>query len=162
MKTRLISPKIFDSRHANDLGCFPVMVGRSSHAAVRLNDPSVSRCHCEIDDIEGTLVVRDLGSKNGTFVNGLCVTAAPLMPRDMLTVGSTSFVMEYRHGDNSQNDSNDHSPMTRVPAHETLPSPDVWYIPGTSVPFAGCCAGTLTADENPLALISSRSEPLQQ
>lgn len=73
----------------------PVMIGQSPDAAVRLEDHWVSRHHCEIDAIKGTLVVRDLGSILGTFVNGLNVNRALLMPGDKLTVGITSFLVEY-------------------------------------------------------------------
>jgi pSer/pThr/pTyr-binding forkhead associated (FHA) protein len=65
------------------------------HADVRLDDPCVSRVHCEVSDLNGTLVVRDLGSKHGTYVNGQKVTQAPLLPGDRLTVGVSSFEVQY-------------------------------------------------------------------
>ena len=75
----------------------PVTVGRSWDAEVFLSDPYVSRRHCRIDQIDGTLVVRDLGSKNGTAVNGLYVVEAHLMSGDKLTVGQTKFRAHYDH-----------------------------------------------------------------
>ena len=50
----------------------------------------------EIDEIAGTLVVRDLGSTHGTFVNGLEVTEAHLMPGDKLTIGLSNFLTQYK------------------------------------------------------------------
>ena len=76
----------------------PVTVGRGSDVELRLNDPYVSHYHCKIDQIGGTLLVRDLGSKNGTFVNGAYVTESHVMPGDCLTIGKTHFLAQYeRH-----------------------------------------------------------------
>jgi len=44
---------------------------------------------------QGSIVVRDLASKNGTFVNGVHVTESHLMPGDQLTVGQTKFHAHY-------------------------------------------------------------------
>jgi len=76
----------------------PAALGRKEHADVRLDDPCVSRVHCEVSDLNGTLVVRDLGSKHGTYVNGQKVTQAPLLPGDRLTVGMSSFEVQYERG----------------------------------------------------------------
>ena len=48
----------------------PAILGRDLKSDVRLADPWVSRLHGELNEIDGTLVVRDLGSKHGIFVNG--------------------------------------------------------------------------------------------
>jgi pSer/pThr/pTyr-binding forkhead associated (FHA) protein len=74
----------------------PMTVGRASDAELCLSDPYVSHYHCKIEQIDETLVVRDLGSRNGTFVNGLQVTESPLMPGDKLTVGQTKFRAQYK------------------------------------------------------------------
>jgi hypothetical protein len=72
-----------------------VLVGRAESADVRILDPCVSRYHCEIGAINGTLWVRDLGSANGLFVNGLREPQSHLMPGDRLTIGEASFRVEY-------------------------------------------------------------------
>jgi pSer/pThr/pTyr-binding forkhead associated (FHA) protein len=73
----------------------PAILGRNPDAVVRLSDRWVSRFHCEIRrDRNGTLVVRDLSSKHGTFVNGRKVTESLLVPGDRLSVGLTSFLVE--------------------------------------------------------------------
>ena len=66
-------------------------VGSHPENAIALRDPLVSRFHCRFhlrDD--GRLWLRDLGSKNGTFVDGLRVTEAELLPGAVLRVGDTS------------------------------------------------------------------------
>jgi diguanylate cyclase (GGDEF)-like protein len=59
------------------------VLGRSPDADIVISDPSVSRYHARIDvDAEGALIVSDLGSTNGTFVNLI-----PVAPRSRLRVG---------------------------------------------------------------------------
>jgi pSer/pThr/pTyr-binding forkhead associated (FHA) protein len=77
------------------LGRLPVTVGRGVDAEVALDDHSVSRRHCVIYEMAGMLEVRDLGSRNGTFVNGLGIAKARMMPRDKLTIGTRTFVVDY-------------------------------------------------------------------
>jgi pSer/pThr/pTyr-binding forkhead associated (FHA) protein len=97
--------KVDSSTHQRKivLDRLPVMIGQGPESSVRLDDHWVSRHHCEINSVRGTLVVRDLGSVLGTFVNGLNVTTALLMPGDKLTVGITSFMVDYerRHAGRS-------------------------------------------------------------
>jgi pSer/pThr/pTyr-binding forkhead associated (FHA) protein len=72
-----------------------VIVGRDSHAEVRLGFPDVSRRHCRlVFDHEGWRVV-DLSSLNGVFVNGDRVHEATLYDGDRLHVGPYIFVVEH-------------------------------------------------------------------
>jgi pSer/pThr/pTyr-binding forkhead associated (FHA) protein len=98
MKAQLFSAGAYGVEREITLDILPVMVGRGPDAGIRLADPWVSRRHCEIDEINGTLVVRDLGSRHGTFVNGRRVTEWFLMPGSTLTLGISRFVAQYRGG----------------------------------------------------------------
>lgn len=90
-----------------ELENFPAVIGRSSHADVRLDDHYISRVHCEISELNNTLVVRDLGSKHGTFVNGVKVAdQAHLLPGDRLTIGLTSLSVDYRRSAKEESGSN--------------------------------------------------------
>jgi pSer/pThr/pTyr-binding forkhead associated (FHA) protein len=71
------------------------MVGRGQEADVQLKDLWVSHFHCILNEIEGTLVVRDLGAKNGMFVNGLRTSDSFLLPGDRLTLGCTTITVQY-------------------------------------------------------------------
>ena len=68
----------------------PVTVGRGREAEIRLDDWWVSRAHCQIDEVDGALVVRDLGSKHGTLVNRHSIVESQLAPEDELMIGLTS------------------------------------------------------------------------
>jgi len=61
--------------------------GRSLDTDVQISHPSVSSVHCEIVDTGGALVVKDLGSTNGTFLDGQPVQEAPLKPGQSLRLG---------------------------------------------------------------------------
>ena len=83
------------SRYAFDMGQLPVRIGRSLDAEIRADDRWVSRFHCQIDRVNGDVVVRDLGSKHGTYVNGRPIDETTLTAGDELRVGLSSFVVVY-------------------------------------------------------------------
>ena len=70
-----------------------LIVGRAPASDIPVIDPTISRRHAEIstDDNGHAIVVRDLGSSNGTFVNGTRVESAPLAPGDVVAFGKVSF-----------------------------------------------------------------------
>jgi serine/threonine protein kinase len=72
----------------------PVVIGRGRNAAAALGDQRVSRVHCEVK-VEGSqIMVADLGSAGGTFVNGTRVQQQPLRPGDVLRVGDSQLRLE--------------------------------------------------------------------
>lgn len=77
------------------LSRFPILVGRGEQVDLRLGDPWVSRCHCSIETRDGVLIVRDLGSKHGTWVNHRRVEESAIMPGDELEIGLTTLRAEY-------------------------------------------------------------------
>jgi pSer/pThr/pTyr-binding forkhead associated (FHA) protein len=68
----------------------PVTVGRGREAEIRLDDWWVSRAHCQIDEVDGSLIVRDLGSKHGTLINRHSVVESQFSSEDELMIGLTS------------------------------------------------------------------------
>ena len=62
-------------------------VGRSTGAELIVDAALVSRLHCQLTATGESLHVKDLGSTNGTFVNGTRVTTAELKDGDKLAVG---------------------------------------------------------------------------
>jgi pSer/pThr/pTyr-binding forkhead associated (FHA) protein len=65
-----------------------VIIGRSASDEIVVCDPTVSRHHAELSRRAGRLRVRDLGSLNGTTVNGRPVEVASLRRGDVLTLGA--------------------------------------------------------------------------
>jgi hypothetical protein len=73
---------------------FPVVVGRDPAADISIEDKGMSRRHFEISDANGILSLRDLGSSNGTLLNGNVVTHAPLRDRDKIVAGGVKIELE--------------------------------------------------------------------
>jgi Protein of unknown function (DUF3662)/FHA domain len=76
------------------LGSEPVEIGRLPECTIVLNDPNVSRRHAEVKRRGSEVVVADLGSTNGTKVNGAQVKERVLEEGDEITVGSTTIRFE--------------------------------------------------------------------
>ncbi|APR76235.1 Response regulator of zinc sigma-54-dependent two-component system [Minicystis rosea] len=66
-----------------------LLIGKSSSCDLILDDPTASRRHCAIEIIGARLRVTDLGSSNGTTVEGIAIREAFLRGGETLTVGST-------------------------------------------------------------------------
>src|SRR5881409_3468842 len=72
-----------------------IVIGRKEGCDLRLNHKSVSKMHCVIVRTDGLLLLRDLGSTNGTRVNGQRVRRAALLPNDQLSVANLKFVVKF-------------------------------------------------------------------
>lgn len=70
-----------------------VVVGRQEDCQLRIPSAQISRHHCELITGGAGVRIRDLGSSNGTFVNGQKVDEAELEAGDVIAVGSTLFVV---------------------------------------------------------------------
>jgi hypothetical protein len=62
-------------------------IGRAKDNTLRVDDDSISRYHAKVSFETGQPVIRDLGSANGTFVNGKRITEQVLSDNDMILVG---------------------------------------------------------------------------
>jgi pSer/pThr/pTyr-binding forkhead associated (FHA) protein len=68
-----------------------VVVGRKEECDLRLDHKSVSKMHCVIVKTDGLLLLRDLGSTNGTRVNGQRIRRAALLPNDQVSIANFKF-----------------------------------------------------------------------
>ena len=66
------------------------VIGRGDQANLRLPDVGISRRHARLDYDGAQVVLTDLGSTNGTMVNGQRVSAVALNPGDMIQLGTTT------------------------------------------------------------------------
>jgi hypothetical protein len=88
-----VSEPAFDDRRVSIEGSL-VRIGRGSDNQVVVRDPKVSRHHGELRVRRGTLVYRDLGSTNGSFVNGTKVGEIAVGMGDRIEVGDTAITVE--------------------------------------------------------------------
>jgi two-component system, cell cycle response regulator len=81
-------------------------IGRGQNATIRLNDDGISRRHARIVQQNGTVVIEDLKSSNGTTVNGVAVANQQLhrlQDGDKISLGSTT-ILRFTFGDQLDTD----------------------------------------------------------
>ena len=77
------------------MGTEPITIGRHPDNTIRLKDDRCSRFHCVMEpNSEGVWELRDLGSRNGTKINGKRVEQAGLFQGDVIRIGKEEFVVE--------------------------------------------------------------------
>jgi DNA-binding NtrC family response regulator len=121
-----------------------VIIGRSPSCTILLEDAKVSRRHVRIVVEGGQARVSDLGSRNGTVVNGEKVeTEVVMLPGDRLQVGDTTALFE---------------PPTRAAFNDRATDEDASALPVEElVPVVGPAAGLYSAG---VALLSATSEAM--
>ena len=78
-----------------------LIIGRSSKADIQIDQESVSRNHCKIINTGKTIMMRDLGSTNGTYVNDELIDEYVLRDGDLIKIGRSIF--KFLSGDNIEN-----------------------------------------------------------
>ena len=68
-----------------------LVVGRAVNSDVPIYDPTISRQHAQLSVQNGGILVKDLGSSNGTFLNGSRITEAVAKAEDVVMFGKVSF-----------------------------------------------------------------------
>ena len=115
----IVEPESRRGRHRVRL---PLLVGRGPEAKFRIQQDQVSRRHCELTALEGVVHLRDLGSRNGTRLEGRPLehdVPVAVPPGGVVHVGSLAFRVEY-------------DVMAETPTVElAAPSPTVSRTPGT-------------------------------
>lgn len=80
-----------------ELVASPVVIGRSTSADIVLDSASLSRHHARVERRGHEVVLTDLDSRNGIFLNGLRVHSAVLRDRDTVQIGTVVYL--YRDGE---------------------------------------------------------------
>ncbi len=75
----------------------PLTIGRGNDADIKLNDDLISRNHCKVSILNDQLIVEDLGSTNGTLIDGKTISCQVLKFDERLQVGP--YVMKIEHKD---------------------------------------------------------------
>ena len=74
----------------------PFVIGRSQDVALSIPHPMVSRRHCTLFEEEGQVCLRDLGSLNGTYLDGKRITDVSLNDNDSFSIGSIRFSVKFQ------------------------------------------------------------------
>jgi hypothetical protein len=109
-----------------------VHLGRSRTNAVSLADGKVSRNHARLDPIRSTYILTDLGSANGTFVNGVRITQpVRLRDGDLLQAGDTQLVFHSQPAGNPPQFARaaGYSPASAAPLPDPNPAPSNLSLP---------------------------------
>ena len=94
MEVKLIRFRKNGQQKAFTLPSAVTVIGRRSNCDLRIPISSVSKKHCQINCDDGTLKIRDLGSKNGTLLNGVRINEALIQPGDWVQIGPIGFVFQ--------------------------------------------------------------------
>jgi predicted component of type VI protein secretion system len=94
MEVNLVLVKKDGSQRPITIPVDSVLIGRERGCDLQVPLATVSRRHCRLTMSGGKLSIRDLGSKNGTVVNGKKVEASTLQAGDRLVVGEACFVCQ--------------------------------------------------------------------
>ena len=105
-----------------------LLVGRHPEADIRLSAAPVSRRHCCLAVVNDRVLVRDLGSRHGIFVNGARVEESPLNPGDELAIAHLIYRLEVIR------------PVTTAPppgrqAPATVPAPELEFSDDDLIPL---------------------------
>ncbi|PYM14173.1 MAG: hypothetical protein DME18_07325 [Verrucomicrobia bacterium] len=98
-----------------------IRLGRNPTNNFCFDDETISSRHCEVTVRDGTVHIRDLGSTNGTFIDGQPIKEAVLLPGQALRLGSVEIVFE------------------EVPVHIAIPEPESQELNPFLPDGAPCC-----------------------
>jgi predicted component of type VI protein secretion system len=118
------------------IGAGVTTVGRQDDCQFRIASSQVSRKHCQLYESQGQLVIKDLGSSNGTIVNGKKVSDQQILaPGDELRIGPVKFRIEKLDG-----------PRVAGPPADTA-IPEAVAVVGDAVPVEQAEAVAIAADD---------------
>ena len=98
-----------------------LVVGRALTSDIPVLDPTISRRHAEVIGDENGVFIRDLGSSNGTFLNGVKIEESRIQPGDVVTFGKVPFRLKEVTSD------------MRAGTVQTPVSPDMNTPPGATI-----------------------------
>jgi pSer/pThr/pTyr-binding forkhead associated (FHA) protein len=95
MQISLVRLKKDGSEKSFPLPSTVTVIGRRRSCDLRIPLASVSKKHCQLNFDDGVLKIRDLGSRNGTILNGKNVTEAVIQHGDKLSIGPLKFMFRF-------------------------------------------------------------------
>ncbi len=94
MDVNLVLFKKNGSQEIFSLPSSVTVIGRRSDCDLQIPLMRVSKRHCQLNRDQGVLKVRDLGSRNGTYLNGERINEAVIQPGDYIGVGPITFILQ--------------------------------------------------------------------
>jgi predicted component of type VI protein secretion system len=126
-------------------------IGRGFANDFKLEDPSVSGSHCQLMVNGGAVLLRDLGSTNGTYVNRSQIKEASLLPGQVIRIGAVEMVFE----------SGGKSATRPIPAAAAVPVAVALPV-ATPVPLAAPVPAAARAAGPPVPVAALLAAPLVQ
>ncbi|MBI3568041.1 MAG: GAF domain-containing protein, partial [Gemmatimonadetes bacterium] len=141
-----------------------LVVGRAVSSDCPVVDPTVSRKHADLVVQNGGIQVKDAGSSNGTFVNGVKVDSYFVVPGDTLTFGKVAFKVESTAP--ARADSQGATPVTTAPSAPPAPPPRAGGTIVRQVPSAtggfGAIGAMGPASGSIKAVIAGATDPAEK
>jgi transcriptional regulator with PAS, ATPase and Fis domain len=103
------------------IGTDVLRIGSDPACDIVVEDPHVSRQHAEVETSSAGVILRDLGSRNGTFVAGVAVKEALLVPGTVIVLGTTRIAFEVQP-DNADDEPDSAEPTRFGPAIGASPA----------------------------------------
>jgi pSer/pThr/pTyr-binding forkhead associated (FHA) protein len=131
------------------------VIGRGRDCDYVIREPTLSRHHARIHvSGQGTIVLEDLGSKNGTYVDDVKVSRQPLSNSSLIRIGSVRLYLSANSGDQSAESSEETKTRRRIRREPVLNLPLANLTPVQREVFDLVVAG---CDENAIAERLGRS-----
>jgi hypothetical protein len=130
-----------------------VIIGRDTSSGVSINDAEVSRKHAKLSLHGSAYVIQDLGSTNGTFVNGQRITATQVLnPGDTISFGE-NISLQYEAGfdPNATMVAASKAPVTAVAVQKPAPAPAPMPSPAPAPAPAPVYSGQIPYAPAPVA-----------
>lgn len=124
----------------------PITIGRESDSDVQLNDDRVSRAHAKLQDHSGRVILTDLGSTNGTRVNGHPIQMRVMQHGDVMLVGRCVLLFNQSQLDEPMTDLEDPKQTIQDPS-QADEDVGVEFVGGE--PTLGCEPGVLFPQGRP-------------
>ena len=142
------------------------VIGRDEAAKIRVATHEVSRQHCLLILSPAGVLVRDLGSRNGTFINGIPIAEETILkPGDTITTGPMTFELEGAEVDKKQAAAiTPGSSSAKVKKDSKTSDDDIagWLTDETSDELSTSDTTILTGRPKPVAAPATKPKPVKR
>jgi Inner membrane component of T3SS, cytoplasmic domain len=139
------------------------VIGRDESAKIRIATQDLSRQHCLLIVSDKGVLVRDLGSRNGTFINGMPIAEETLLkPGDTLTTGPLTFELEGGDSSSKKSAAQDAAKKGRRDPKTTDDDIASWLTDDTSEGLSASDTTILTGKPKPVTVAEKPKAPKRE